>query len=395
MRDWIIFLPELFAMLAAGWFFLACFAKPNARRDYSTALVFCAFGIAVSLAAVNMHGILFSGTYQINLFSQVFKILIAAGFFLAVCLCKDLGGVDEKYHSEFYLLMAICTLAMMMLVSCVHLLTLYISLEVSSFSLYILTYLQKHGDKQFQTGLKYFIIGATSSAIMLFGFALLYGAGHSGYLAVLSRTLPANLSSPVVLIAFFLSFAGFFFKLSLFPFHFWAPDVYENAPHQVSTYLATVSKIAAIAVLIRLAALCSGQGEKVAYFLIVLSLLSMTVGNLSAVGQNDFKRLLAFSSVAHAGYVLIGILSLSALGFSSAIFYAISLLMMKFVAFMVVVYASVGGKNIDIAQLAGLHRRSPMLSLALMLSMFGLAGIPPTIGFTSKLLIFTAAINKG
>ena len=197
-----------------------------------------------------------------------------------------------------------------------------------------------------------------------------------------------------MLIGFILSLSGFFFKLALFPFHFWAPDAYEGAPHQVAAYIATVSKAGAIAVLLRLIAL-SGGSEQLAWFLIVLSIASMTIGNLAAVVQKDLKRLLAFSSVAHAGYVMIGILSMNALGISSAVFYALSLLVMKFACFMVVVKASGNGGNIEISDLAGLHQRAPMLALALMLALFGLAGIPPTMGFTAKLLVFTAAMKTG
>ena len=395
MMNWISFSPELYTVLMAGCFLFLSLARPNVRRDHQTALLLAALGLIVCVAAVSQKATLFAGTYQVDLFSQVFKTLVFMGFFLVICLCGDLGGVAEERHSEFYLLLSISTLAMMMLASCVHLLTIYIALELSSFSLYILVYLRRQEEKGFETGLKYFIIGATSSALMLFGFAMLYGAGHSGYLSDLARTIPNHLSSPFVLIAFVLSLSGFFFKLALFPFHFWAPDVYEGAPHQVAAYIATASKVAAIAILLRMTALSGGVSDHLAYFLIVLCIASMTIGNLSAIAQKDFKRLLAFSSIAHAGYVMIGILCLNAMGFSSAIFYAFSLMIMKFTCFLVVVKVAADGRNIDISQLAGLHRRAPVLALALMLALFGLAGIPPTIGFTSKLLIFMAAIGKG
>jgi NADH-quinone oxidoreductase subunit N len=282
----------------------------------------------------------------------------------------------------------------MLLVSCVHLLTLYLALELSSYSLYILVYLRKGYEKGIEAAIKYFIIGASASAIMLFGFALLYGTGQSGYLADLVRDLPFRIGEPVVLIGLILSLSGFFFKLALFPFHFWAPDAYEAAPHQVSAYISTASKVAAIAVLLRITAL-SGQGGQLAWLLVVLAVFSMTAGNLAAVVQKDFKRLLAFSSVAHAGYVMIAILSMNRLGTESAIFYALSLLVMKLACFMIVVQAAPGGGNIALRQLAGLHRRAPLLALALLLALFGLAGIPPTIGFTAKLLVFTAAVKAG
>lgn len=395
MTNWISFSPEIYTVLMAGCFLFMSFARPNPRRDHQTALILAALGLFICVMAVTQKGILFAGTYRVDLFSQVFKVLVFMGFFLVICLCGDLGGVEENRHSEFYLLLSVSTLAMMLLVSCVHLLTIYIALELSSFSLYILVYLRKQGEQGFESAMKYFIIGASSSALMLFGFALLYGTLHTAYLAGLAREIPNHLTSPIVWIAFILSLSGFFFKLALFPFHFWAPDVYEGAPHQVAAYIATASKVAAIAILMRMTALTGGHGNHLAYFLIVLCIASMTIGNLSAIAQKDFKRMLAFSSVAHAGYVMIGILCLNAMGFSSAIFYALSLMIMKFTCFMVVVKVAADGSNIDISQLAGLHRRAPILALALMLALFGLAGIPPTIGFTSKLLIFMAAIGKG
>jgi len=390
----IYFVPELYTLFAAGIFFVLSLVKDAPRRDFNLAVGLSALGILICLLWLGAQGLIFSGTYQVDTFSQVFKCLVYMGLFLVVSLCGSLAGVDEKRHSEFYFLLFICTLALMLLVSCVHLLTLYLALELSSYSLYILVYLRKGYEKGIEAAIKYFIIGASASAIMLFGFALLYGTGQSGYLADLVRDLPFRIGEPVVLIGLILSLSGFFFKLALFPFHFWAPDAYEAAPHQVSAYIATASKVAAIAVLLRITAL-SGQGGQLAWLLVVLAVFSMTAGNLAAVVQKDFKRLLAFSSVAHAGYVMIAILSMNRLGTESAIFYAISLLVMKLACFMIVVQAAPNGGNIELRQLAGLHRRAPLLALALMLALFGLAGIPPTIGFTAKLLVFTAAVKAG
>jgi NADH-quinone oxidoreductase subunit N len=188
---------------------------------------------------------------------------------------------------------------------------------------------------------------------------------------------------------------GFFFKLALFPFHFWAPDVYQGAADQVAAYIATASKVAAVAVLVRMAAVSSSGGDYLVHLLVTLSIISMTVGNLAAIVQKDIKRLLAYSSIAHAGYVMIGMLSMSQDGYAAAIFYAFALLVMKFTCFLVIIQVARDGANLSMADLAGLHRRSPILALALMMSLFALAGIPPTIGFTGKLLIFTAAMQQG
>jgi NADH-quinone oxidoreductase subunit N len=392
----VAFLPELFFSAAALLFVtLAIVPWASMRRLFFTALVLAALGVIVSLLAVPQQGLLFVDTYRVDLFSQVFKVLIAMGLFLVVCLCGRLSGIDRHWHAEFYLLLFTCTLAMMLLVSAVHLISLYVALELSSYSLYVLTALRRERSLGLEASLKYFLIGGVSSAVMLFGMALLYALTGSAYLADLSIRLAPMLAQPLVIFALALSLGGFFFKLALFPFHFWTPDVYQGAAHQLAAYIAAVSKVAAVAVLLRLT-IGTAQGSRLLADLMVgLAIVSMTVGNLAAIAQRDFKRMLAFSSIAHAGYILIGVLSLSPAGVTGSIFYALSLLVMKFTCFMVVAWVAYDGRNLAIEQLAGLHQRAPLLAMALMLAVFGLAGIPPTIGFTAKLLVFTAAIQQG
>jgi NADH-quinone oxidoreductase subunit N len=396
MMSWIIFSPE-FYFLVVGTVFLCLSMAKRVRPEqvYFIALIMASIGVGVCLVCVRLSGDLFFGTYRIDLFSQVFKVMLSMGLFLVVCLCTELDGIEERFHPEFYFLLTICTLSMMMLVSSVHLLTIFVALELSSYSLYTLVFLRKGRDRGVDAGIKYFLIGASASAMMLFGFALLYGSIQAAFLVEILKILPGAIGRPVVIIALILLLSGFFFKLAVFPFHFWAPDVYENAANQVATYIATASKVAAIAILMRIVSLSGGGSAYLVHVLVTLSIVSMTMGNLSAVVQKDLKRLLAYSSIAHAGYVLIGILSMSPVGYSSAIFYALSLLMMKFTCFLVVVKVADDGRNLDIEHLAGLHRRCPILALALMMALFGLAGIPPTIGFTGKLMIFTAAMQKG
>ncbi|MEN8759534.1 MAG: NADH-quinone oxidoreductase subunit N, partial [Desulfobacterales bacterium] len=309
--------------------------------------------------------------------------------------CTNLGGVNRKFHPEFYLLLFTSTLAMMMLVSAVHLLTIYVALELSSYSLYILVALQRRQEIGLEATLKYFLVGVCASAVMLFGLAVLYGSVKAVYLSELVQALPAVIDRPLVVIGLLLSLGGFFFKLAVFPFHFWAPDVYQGAPNQVAAFIASASKVAAVAILMRFVAVGSGGSTYVAQALVALAIVSMTVGNLAAVAQKDFNRLMAYSSIAHAGYVLIGILCMDAAGYTATIFYALSLMLMKFTCFLVLVKVAGDGGSLQIDQLAGLHRRSPLLAMALMLALFGLAGIPPTIGFTGKLLVFIAAMQQG
>ena len=393
---WFLFYPELY-FFAGGMVMLglSLVKQANPRRDYLTALILAALGVLVCLANINREGFLFFETYRVDLFSQVFKVVLSLGLFLVICICSELKGVADRYHPEFYLLLFICTLAMMMLVSGAHILTIYVALELSSYSLYVLVALRRDRRIGLEAGLKYFLVGILVSAVMIFGVALLYSATRVTYVTEMMRVLPGAMDSPMAVIGLLLTLSGFFFKLAVFPFHFWAPDVYQGAANQATAYIATASKVAAIAIIIRMVAVTGDSSIYMAHMLVVLSIISMTVGNLAAIVQKDLKRLLAYSAVAHAGYVLIGILGMSNFGYASVIFYAMAMLVMKFTAFLVVVKVADDGSNLQMSQLAGLHRRSPLLALALMVSVFSLAGIPPTVGFTGKFLVFAAAMEKG
>jgi len=223
----------------------------------------------------------------------------------------------------------------------------------------------------------------------------IYGATHTTYLAEILPRLPELMQSPIGLVGLLLALAGFFFKISVFPFHFWAPDVYQGGANQVVAFIATASKAAAVAMLLRFTALGVGYGFSFAKILIVLSIVSMTLGNLVAIVQRDFKRMLAYSSIAHAGYVLIGILTMGEAGFVGAIYYALAYLVMNFTVFMVLSEVATDGRDLKIEELGGLYHRNPLLTMSLILGIFALAGVPPSIGFTGKLFLFTAAMNQG
>ena len=393
---WFLFYPELYYFAVGMIFLFMSMAKTNnPRRDYFTALFSAILGLVICLASIQQEGLLFFQAYRVDLFSQVFKVLLSIGLFLIISICSNLNGVAERYHPEFYLLLFLCTLAMMLLVSSVHILSIYVALELSSYSLYILVALRKDEQTGLEAGLKYFLVGIFASAVMLFGVALLYSTTKATYVTEMIRVLPGVLDTPAVVIGLLLTLCGFFFKLAVFPFHFWAPDVYQGAANQATAYIATASKVAAVAILTRMVAVSGDGSIYLVHVLVTLAIVSMTVGNLAAIVQKDFKRLLAYSTVAHAGYVLIGILSMNAAGYMSAIFYVTALLFMKFTVFLVIVKVADDGRNLEISHLAGLYRRSPLLAMALMVSIFSLAGIPPTIGFTGKFLVFVAALDKG
>ena len=394
--NWILFIPELyFLLMALALFGLSVAGPPNPRRDYFAALFLSGVGVLVCLASVRLHGTIFFEAYRVDLFSQVFKTILSMALFLVICLCTELNGIKQRYHPEFYLFLTISTLGMMMLVSSVELLTIYVALEVSSYSLYILVPMRKGEGSQVEAGIKYLMVGASASAVMLFGLSYIFGVTHTTYVVEIIKVLPGLMASPAAVVGLLLVLCGFFFKLAVFPFHFWAPDVYQGAANQVAAYIATASKVAAIAIIVRVVSLSGGSSRYLVHVLVILSIASMTVGNLVAIMQKDLKRLLAYSAISHAGYVLIGILSMSDAGYSGAIFYAAAYMLMSLSCFLVVVKVAHDGSDLKIAQLAGLHRRSPILALLLMLSIFSLAGIPPTIGFTGKFLVFAAAVAKG
>jgi len=392
----MLFGPELFYLGAALVFFLLTLKKqPQPKTDYQIALGLSALGLVVTAACLFQQGYLSYDAYKGDLFSQIFKFALALGLFLVLTISHNLAQIEERCHAEFYLFLTTTTIGMMMLVSAVELLTIYVALELSSYSLYILVPLRRGDGIDVEAGIKYLFIGAVSSGFMLFGLSYVFGATGTTYLSDLLPKMGQLVHSPVGLIGLLLAMAGFFFKLSVFPFHFWAPDVYQGAANQVTTFIATASKAAAVALLLRLAALGTAYGYNFTIALVILSIVSMTLGNLVAIVQKDFKRMLAYSSIAHAGVFLMGVLTLKEAGFIGAVYYALAYLVMNFTVFMVLSEVATDGRDLKINELAGLHRRSPLLSMSLILGIFALAGVPPSIGFTGKLLIFTSAMNAG
>jgi NADH-quinone oxidoreductase subunit N len=392
----LLFGPELYYLgLAFVIFLFSLRRNPQVQRDYTITVVLAGVGFLVALLCLGQKGDLFFKAYRVDLFTQIFKAALALGLFLVLMISRNIAHIEERFRAEFYLFLTTCTLGMMMLVSSVELLTIYVSLELSSYSLYILVPLRKGDGIDVEAGIKYLFIGAVSSGFMLFGLSYIFGAAHSTYLADIMQAMPQLLHSPIGLVGIVLAMAGFFFKLSAFPFHFWAPDVYQGGANQVVTFIATASKAVAVALLLRLASLGVSYGYSFAQVLMVLSILSMTLGNLVAIIQRDLKRMLAYSSIAHAGYVLMGIVGLQEAGFTSAVYYALAYLIMNFTVFMVLSEVASDGRDLKIAELAGLWRRSPLLSMSLILGVFALAGVPPSIGFTGKLLLFTSAMNSG
>lgn len=338
---------------------------------------------------------LFHSTYRIDLFSQGFKFLLSLAYLVTVLFAEKWTGISENRRTEFYLLLSSATLGMMMLMSSVHILVFYVSLELSSYSLYLLTAL-KSEKKSAEAAVKYIIFGAAASGIFLWGLSLIAGLAGSGSLLEVAALAPGLAGQPAFAAGLFFVILSFLFKLSGFPMHAWAPDVYEGASTLVTAFIATASKVAAVAILIRFLAI-SGISTSFAALLGATAFASMTIGNCVALVQKDVKRLLAYSSIAQGGYVLVGLLAGTLEGYSSAFFYAFATLIMNAGTFLVVlsVAQSAGRDNTEFLDFDGLSERSPFLSLILLLSLLSLAGIPPLVGFTGKWILFSAAMEKG
>ncbi|MFA9498654.1 MAG: NADH-quinone oxidoreductase subunit N, partial [Deltaproteobacteria bacterium] len=392
-----LFLPELALIFMALVFFFASLGNLKESRLQGLGLLFSAIAVLVSVSSYGMEGSLFFNAYRVDAFSQMFKVIITFGLFIVIYLGKGLYGIDNTLRPEYYLFMTLSAFGLMCMSSAVELITIILSLEIHSFALFIMIPFRKHGAyrKQMEAGIKYALFGAAASGISLYGMSYIFGMTHTTYLADLVKIIPGViLDKPLMLIGLVMLLCGFFYKLALFPMHFWAPDVYEGAANETSGFVATLPKIGAVALLIRLISLAGADAGQFTWVLMIFAVLSMTFGNLSALVQNDIKRLLAYSSIAHAGYVMIGLLCATDFGYLSGIYYIAGYLLMNLACFYVIYNLAPQGENITFDDLGGLYKRSPLLALTLAVGAFGLAGIPPTIGFTGKLFLFTAAIKK-
>lgn len=396
MRGFIMtILPELYMLFFSIVFLFLSVGKRKADM-FTWAKVLSLVGLVITLISINGRGSLFYGAYRIDLFSQVFKAVFIYGFVFVIFMLGRKNEIEEGYLAEYFMFLGFSTLGLMMLVSSVELISIAISLEISSYSLYVIVPLRKGQTKvQLEAAMKYLFFGAISSGIMIYGMSYLYGMTQSTFLSRIIFVLPKFLDQPIGILAIILTLAGFFFKLSLFPFHFWAPDIYEGASNTTTTFIATVPKVAAAALLIRIVTMASSADPAFVSILIVLAALSMTFGNIVGLVQKDIKRLLAYSGIAHAGYLIMGILAMSRDGNAAAIYYMVVYLFMNLGVFYVVLLLSKSGENISLNDLSGLARRAPLLAFTLAVSAFSLAGIPPTGGFTGKLFLFTSAFKAG
>ncbi len=349
--------------------------------------------LLVSLGRYGMQGAFFNGLFLQDDYALFFKQTFLIGAIL-VCLFS-LDTVDNLPHSraEFYVLLLFAVVGMMILASANDLITLYVGIELMTFSFFILVGYVLCETKSTEAAIKYLVLASAASAVMLYGMSLLFGiAGQLSYNA-LAKGLTA---SPALIVGGVMVLSGFAFKIAAPPFHMWAPDVYEGAPIPVTALLAMGSKAAGFAAMVRIfAEVFPGTGYPWPLLLLLLSGAAMLVGNLAAIPQTNLKRMLAYSSVAQAGYLLTGMLSGGFAGVKGVLFYLMIYVFANVGAFAVLTAVSRHRNGETIGDIAGLSRKAPVLAVVMTVSLLSMAGIPPLAGFVGKFFLFSSAIDAG
>jgi len=355
---------------------------------------------AVSLGMWNDPKVAFTGSLVLDNFAHFFNItfLLAAG--LTILMSDDYLKREGYPIGEYYPLILFTTAGAMWMASGTDLMTIFLGLEVLSISLYVLAGLFRGQLRSNEAGLKYFLLGAFSTGFLLYGIALLYGVAGTtniGDIGSYLRSHPAFLSNPMTVAGMLLLSIGFLFKIAAAPFHMWTPDVYQGAPTPITAFMSAGPKAAAFAAFLRIFTLSLyGLKDEWTTLLWVLAVLTMVVGNVLAIYQHDLKRMLAYSSIAHAGYALVGMVAANAVGMSGILFYMLAYTFMNLGAFAVLVLAGKKGEdNLTLEGFSGFGYKRPFLGVAMTIFLLSLMGIPPTAGFAGKFYIFAGAVKEG
>ena len=396
--DFYYLLPEL---LLTGGALLVLVVDVLLPRREEAALGMTLLTLALTGAAVvgftGVDTTIAAGLLAVDGFATLFKVIIIASALLTVLMSPSYLRVETVRAGEYYFLILCATLGMLFMASGLDLITLFIGLETMAISFYILAGYLKPSQRSNEAAVKYFLLGAFSLGILLYGMSLFYGATGTTSLSGMAEALAGGERTLVVSLALVLLVAGMGFKIAAVPFHMWAPDVYEGAPTPVTAYLSVGSKAASFAMLLRI--FIEGLPSLVADWQLlfwVLAAVTMTVGNLAAITQSNIKRMLAYSSIAHAGYILIGVVAGTERGVAAAMVYLGVYVFMQLGAFAVVTMLrrqDVVGD--ELKDLSGLYLRKPFAAVAMLIFMLSLGGIPPTAGFMGKLWLFSAAIESG
>ena len=396
--NWTLALPEV-ALAVAGLAILGAGVLP--RRDPHFAVSMAVIGALLGAAVLTIgqeDAVAFAGQYISDAFARLMKLLVLLGAALGLVLALDFNEKQGIARFEFPVLVLFATLGMMVMVSANDLMSLYLGLELLSLSLYVVASFDRDNERSAEAGLKYFVLGALASGLLLYGSSLIYGfAGATGFARLADALSAPGQASAGLVVGLVFVVAGLAFKISAVPFHMWTPDVYEGAPTPVTAFFATAPKVAAIALLTRV--LVGPFGDLAAQWqqiIVLVSLASMVLGAFAAIGQRNIKRLMAYSSIGHVGYALIGLAVNSEAGLRGVLLYMAIYVAMNLGTFAVLVAMRRQGRALEgIDDLAGLGRTDPGMALWMAVFMFSMAGIPPLAGFFGKLYVFLAAVQGG
>jgi NADH-quinone oxidoreductase subunit N len=340
----------------------------------------------------------FNGMWVVDNYCRFFKLIFLLGTGLTILISIKYLEHEGMQHGEYFALILFATLGMMIMASGAELITIFLGIELMSISLYVLAGYTRARMISNEAALKYFLLGSFATGFLLYGIALIYGStGTSDIKAISKFIATTGFQSPTVIMGMALLVIGFGFKAALVPFHMWTPDVYEGAPAPITAFMSAGPKAAAFAAFARIfmEALPSLQGQWTAVIWI-MAVLTMSVGNVIALAQDNIKRMLAYSSIAHAGYVLVAFLSAGELGITGILYYMLAYTFMNIGAFAIItVLGGRGEERVHIQDYRGFGYKHPLAAIAMSLFLFSLAGIPPTGGFIGKFYIFSAAIKEG
>ena len=395
--DLLLMLPELWVTVWICVVLCVDFMVP--RLSQRTIAGWSAFGMGVALACLlwyyldGTHGALFKGMYVLDRLALFFKILVVGSTVLVILASIEYVGRFRFFKSEYYFLVMMAALGMMFMASANDLLSVFVTLEFSTFGFYVLVAYLRDDLRSSEAGLKFFILGVFAAALLAYGISLVYG--ETGLLIFPDLARASGELTPALAVGWLLIFAALGFKIGAVPFHSWIPDTYQGAPTPVTAFLSIAPKAASFAILLRmfLSTLPVFKPEWV-WLMICTAILSMLYGNLVAISQRNIKRLLAYSGIAQIGNILIGMAAGTKMGAESVLFYLLTYLFANVGAFAVVIAFSQATNSDEIEDYSGLNRRSPFLAFAMLVFLFSLAGVPPLAGFIGKIYVFAAAIKE-
>jgi NADH-quinone oxidoreductase subunit N len=395
--------PELFLLAMVCVILVADLFISDARRIISYALTQAALlgcFLFTYLTAALEPVTTFSDMFVDDIMADVLKLLVYVSAMVMLVYSRPYLAARGLFRGEFFVLVLFATLGMMVMISANHLLTLYLGLELLTLSLFALVALQRDSAAATEAAMKYFVLGALASGMLLYGMSMLYGATGTLGITQLAETILSGGARELALVfALVFVVAGLGFKLGAVPFHMWVPDVYHGAPTAVTLFIGSAPKLAAFAFVMRLLVQGLGAEQLVGEWrqmLVVMAVASLAIGNLTAIVQTNLKRMLAYSTIGHMGFLLLGILSGDLVGYGAGMFYVVVYVLMNLGAFgMILLLSRAGFEAENLDDFKGLNQRSPWYAFLMLLLMFSMAGVPPTVGFYAKLAVLQAIINIG